>query len=145
MAPGGALLLAAVWQEFVDASEHQRHDARRKAADDHTRCDQRERRGADGGEQDRNRRDQEGKMERRAEAGAVAKMAGEQGADDGAEAIQHPVLRAGGDALAEAARDEIDEEKDMRHEAYRVEAVLNQQGTRGQRLAMMPGLMRRGL
>ena len=82
------------------------------------------RRGADGGEQHGGRLDQERGAQRRAKSRAVAEMAGEERADDGAEAVQHPVMRSRRNALAEAARDEVDEEDHVRHQRHRVEAIL---------------------
>ena len=52
-------------------------------------------------------------------------------ADDRAEAVQHPVARSRGDALAEAARHEVDDEDHVRHQRHRVEAILDQQGADG--------------
>src|SRR5580704_17702815 len=72
-------------------------------------------------------------------------MAREQGADDGAQTIEHPVLRAGGNTLAEAARDEIDEEENVRDETHGVESVLQDQRPRRLWLAVVLHRMRRGV
>jgi hypothetical protein len=91
-----------VKNQLVDASEHQRHDAGREAADHHTRHDQGHRRGADRGEQHGSGLDQKGSAQCWTEAPSVADMPGDERTDDCTEAVQHPVARPRGDALSGA-------------------------------------------
>ena len=107
MAPGDALLLGAVRQQFMDPSQHQRHDAGRKSANDHARYDQGSRRRADRRKQDGDRLDQKRHAQGGPEACPVAEMPRQQRSNDRAEAVEDPILRARRDALSEPPRHEI--------------------------------------
>ena len=86
-----------------------------------------ERRRADGGKHNGDRLNQERDAQGRPESGPVAEMTRHQRSDDGAEAVEDPILRPGGDTLAKTACDEIDDEHHMRHQRAGVQAVFEQQ------------------
>jgi hypothetical protein len=116
-----------VRQEFVDAAQHERNDARRKSADDNARDDHGRRCRIQSGQQDCNRLDEERDAERRAKSRTVGKMAGQQWTDGGAETVEHPVVLSGGDSVAEAPCDEVDEEDHVRHQRQGIKAVFHAQ------------------
>jgi len=74
---------------------------------------------------DRDAFNEEGDAQRRAEPRAVGEMSGQQRTDDRANTVEHPIIRASRNALAEPAGDEVNQEHHMRHQRHRVQAVLD--------------------
>ena len=99
----------------------------REAADDNARDDHGRRRRAEGGQQDRDRLDQERDAERRPKSRAVGEMSCQQRADRGADAVEHPIMRSRRYPLAKPPCDEVDQEDHVRHQRQSIEAVLRAQ------------------
>ncbi len=118
------LLLAPVGRhELARAAQDERGDARHIGADDEAReieddlvRRQRQR-------SHHRRLHDEGDPDRGGKADAVGDAAEHHGAAQRANAEQDPVMRAGGDAFAEAARDEIGQKHHVRHEADGVQRI----------------------
>ena len=121
----------------MDATEHERHDPGNKRPDDSTGYEERHRarRHDEGGH--RCGLNEQRQPHGAREPDAVGELTGQHGADHGAEAEHHPVAGTDGEAPAEAARDEVDEEHHVRHEARRIEAILDIQRTQRQARAVV--------
>ncbi len=114
--------------QFLNASEHQRHDA----GDEHPDGDARYREGCSrGGRRQQHhggRLHQQRHAQRHREADPIGHPSGQQRSDQRAEPEQGPITRADIDASSQSTRHEIDQEDHVRHGPGGIEGVDGEQG-----------------